>query len=180
MRNFTLATLVVAGSALAVGASPTAAEAQGFGVQIGIADDLGFGFGGRFMTDIDAFADDDGSVLQELRFIADFLYYIDPFEGCDACSAFEVNANAAVPLDVGEADVYAGAGFNYTRTSIDIGIDVPGFGSSASGSDVGLNILGGLNFPLGSLSAFAEAAVTLGGAEQLGIKGGILVGGGGD
>lgn len=173
MRNLTFASLCVAAAALSTAITPTQAEAQ-FGVEVVFAEHFDLGLGGRFMMDIDAFSDDDGSVLQELRFIADGIFYP---SWCDGCSAFELNANGAVPLNIGEgdADIYAGAGLNFTRTSFDTGIDLPGFDASAS--NVGLNIFGGLNFPLGSFAAFAEAGITVGGFDHFGIKGGILVGG---
>ncbi len=182
MRIFTIAPLLAAG--LLVSSAMTAAEvqAQGFGVQIGIADDLGFGIGGRFMTDIDAFSDDEDSVFKELRAIVGALYYLDPFSRCNQCSAWEINANGAVPIEVGDGDldVYVGGGLNITRFSIDSGVNIPGFAFSASSTDLGVNLLTGLNFDLGSFDAFAEGGFTLGGGEQFGLKGGILVGGGGN
>jgi hypothetical protein len=43
---------------------------------------------------------------------------------------------------------------------------------------VGLNLLGGLKFALGSLSSYAEGRFELGGGEQLVLTFGVLVGGG--
>lgn len=175
MRNLTLAPVLIAVAALSTAITPTKVEAQ-FGAQVVFAEHFDIGLGLRFMKDIDAFSDDEGSVLQQLRFIGDGTYFL---SWCDGCSAFELNANGAVPLDLtDDADLYAGAGLNFTRTSIDLGIDLPGIGGSASGSNVGLNIFGGLNFDLSSFQAFAEAGLTLGGFDHFGIKGGILLGGG--
>lgn len=148
-----------------------------FGAELVLADDLDLGIGGRIMHDIDAFSDDEDSVFRELRFIGEFIYYLDPFDHCNACGAWEIDGNGAVPLDLGEADLYAGAGLHITRFSYDSAIDVPGLAFNRSNTEVGLNLLGGLNFDLGTLSAFAEVGIQLGGAEQFTIKGGIALGG---
>lgn len=180
MRKLTFASLV-AGLVVSTSVATTEAQAQTrFGPEIVFANDLEFGIGFKIMTDIDAFSDDEDSMLQQLRGTGDFVYYIDPFGGCDNCSAFEANVNGAIPLEVGEADVYAGAGLNITRTSFDIDDILPGFGFDASATQVGLNVLGGLNFDLGSFGAFAEAGLTLGGAGQFSIRSGIMLGGGGN
>lgn len=170
--HFALA-LALAGGAFMVQAQE--AEAQ-IGAEIVFADDLDLGVGLRYLMDVDAFEGED-SVLEALWLIFEGIYYLDPFNGCDNCSAFELNANGAVPLDLSEtADLYAGAGINVTRFSIDTGVDVPGFDFSASSTDVGLNIFGGINFILGSLSAFGEAGIQVGGGEQFQVKGGVLFG----
>lgn len=180
MRKLTFASLV-AGLVVSSSVATTEAQAQTrFGPEIVFANDLELGIGFRIMTDIDAFSDDEDSILQQLRGTGDFVYYLDPFSGCDNCSAFEANANGSIPIDLGEADVYAGAGLNITRISFDTGVDLPGFAFDASSTRFGLNVLGGLNFDLGSFGAFAEAGLTLGGGEQFSIKSGIMLGGGGN
>lgn len=182
MRILTIAPLLAAGLVISSAMTATEVQAQRFGAEIGIADDFGLGIGPRFTTEIEAFGDDEDSLLKDLRAMIDALYYVDPISGCDQCSAWEINANGAVPIEVGDGDldVYVGGGLNVTRFSIDTGVDLPGFSFDASSTDLGVNLLGGLNFDLGSFDAFAEAGFTLGGGEQFGIKGGILVGGGGN
>lgn len=175
MRRFTCTFALVALAFLAAALAPSQAEAQAewrFGPEVAFADDFDFGIGGRVMTDIDAFSDDEDSVLRELRGIGEFIFYLDPFEGCDDCSAWELNLNGAIPLQIGgDSDFYVGAGLNVANVSVETA-----FGD-ASNTEIGLNALGGLNFGLGSLAAFAEAGIRISGSEQFVIGAGIAFGG---
>jgi len=160
-----------------------ASDAQGqtrFGAEAAYANDFGLGVGARVVRDIDAFSDNEESLLKQVRLIGELIYYVSPFDGCDACGAWEADINGAIPLDLGSADFYAGAGLNIARVSVDLGIALPGFAYDASATRMGLNLLGGLNFPLGGLGAFAEGGLQLGGGEQFLIKSGVTFGGGGD
>jgi hypothetical protein len=65
-----------------------------------------------------------------------------------------------------------GAGLNLAHVSVDVP-GVPG----GSDTDLGLNALAGLRFPLGTFSAFAEARAELGGGKQLVLTFGALLGG---
>ena len=172
-------TLTLAAMAFVLVATlPSDAAAQWrFGPEVAFADDFEFGIGGRVMTDIDAFGDDEDSALSELRGIGQFLYYLDPVDGCDDCSAWELNVNGAIPLELGESgtDFYVGGGLNIANISVDVG----GFGS-ASSTELGLNALGGLNFALGSMAAFGAVGIRISGSEQFVIGAGLAFGGGGD
>lgn len=180
MRRLACTLSLVFTTAAVAAFTPKDAAAQvRFGPEVTFADDFSLGIGGRIMTDIDAFGDSEGA-LQELRGIGEFIYYIDPVDGCDDCSAWEANVNGAIPLKLGEgsADFYVGAGLNIARVSV----SVPSAfgGGSASSTDIGLNALGGLNFGLGSMAAFAEAGIRISGSEQFVIGAGLAFGGGGD
>jgi opacity protein-like surface antigen len=92
-------------------------------------------------------------------------------------SGLLINVNAIVPFDI-EAGVtpYAGAGINHTRFSSDFsGIGIGSFGFSGSSS--GLNILGGVELPLGSIPAFAELQYSTSGAGNLSVSLGVMFGG---
>lgn len=57
-------------------------------------------------------------------------------------------------------------------------VEYDDFGGTISGSDtkLGLNLLGGLQFQIGSLNAFSEAWLQLSGGEQFGLTFGLLFG----
>jgi len=103
------------------------------------------------------------------------LLSFDWFVDCDNCSYFEITPAAFVPITVGEVGPFAGLGLNIGRVSYDV--DSPGLGGSDT--DIGLALLGGLQFPLGGQLAMAEARLTLGGAEHLVLTFAYLFGGGG-
>ncbi len=66
---------------------------------------------------------------------------------------------------------YAGGGLSYLRISAEAN------GESSSDSDVGLNLVGGAEFGVGQLKAFAQAEFVVGGdANPLKITGGVLFG----
>ena len=148
-----------------------------FGPQVAWGSDTDLGIGARLTGDVDAFGGSDSSALRSLRGIAEFIYYLDPHDGCDECSALEINASGVVPIKLGESnnDFYAGGGLNLARFSVDIG----GAGS-VSNTEIGLNVLGGLNFALSNLAAFVEAGIRISGSEQFVISSGITFGGGGN
>lgn len=105
--------------------------------------------------------------LNDFRFVGSFDWFFP-----DGFDYFEINAGVATsfPMSGGAMVPYAGAGLGIARVSV----DVPGFGS-ASSTETGLNIMGGLKFkPMGSLVPFVEARLELGGGEQLVLTGGIL------
>ncbi len=67
---------------------------------------------------------------------------------------------------------YVGAGFVYSRASVDTGTDLLG---DVSDSEVGLGIVGGATFSAGSLKPFVQAKFKLGGDTDLfSVGGGLL------
>lgn len=159
--------LIAAGTALAVGVLPVPAEAQvQFGPQVNYADDSEFGVGARAQFALgSAFQDD--SPLADLRGVVSFDLF---FPDCDPldCSYFEINGNAVYPFDIqSEVEPYVGAGLGFARSTVD----------DLSDSELGLNVLGGANFDLGTLAAFGEIRFELTGYEQVILTFGLLFGG---
>lgn len=106
---------------------------------------------------------------------ASFDYYL---TDVDNLTYFAVDLNALYEFGVDNQSLvpYTGGGIGITRVSFDTGQTQ--FGSfSASSTEVGLNLIGGARFPLGSVEPFAQLNATLGGdAQRVGITGGILFG----
>ena len=109
---------------------------------------------------------------------ASFDYY---FTDVDGYSLFAIDLNALYEFGVDNQVFvpYAGGGLGITRASVDspsISFGGQTFGGgSTSSTDVGLNIVGGARFPLGTVEPFAQLNATLGGdADRLGITGGLL------
>ena len=165
MRSVRLGLVLV--GMLVMGA--TSLQGQRFGVQGSWGDDVDFGVGGRFELDLENALSSEPPFSRTF-IIGAFDYF---FQDCDPfdCSYWELNGNLAVPFGSADASVdpYAGAGINIARGSVE----------DFDNTEVGLNLLGGLKFPLGGVSAFGEARIELGGGEQFVITGGILFGGGG-
>lgn len=171
-RSLTRITLFLAVPLLLLGIAPNLDAQLRFGPEIAIADDWDFGIGGRVTGDVDVFDQSESSALRSLRGIGQFLYYPDPI--CDSCNAWEINLNGALPVTISgsDADFYAGAGLNIANFSSDAGS-----GFSDGDTEVGVNLIGGLNFNLGNLAAFTEAGIRLEGSEQFVFGGGLVLGG---
>lgn len=140
-----------------------AAEAQiRFGGQLNVADDTDFGLGPRV-----------GVNLQELgprfQILGTWDIYFPDAEGLDY---WELNGNVVYRFELPETDAvvpYGGAGVNIARFDFDGG---PGDNDS---TELGLNVLGGVEFPLVSLTPFVEVRATAEGSEQLYLTGGVMV-----
>lgn len=87
-------------------------------------------------------------------------------------SVYSIDLNALYPIEASEGFApYVGAGLGYTNISFDTDNQFGGF----SGSDTGLNLVGGAEFPVsGSFTPFAQAQFTLGDLDRFGITGGLL------
>jgi opacity protein-like surface antigen len=88
-------------------------------------------------------------------------------------SLFTIDVNALYEFGVDNQAFtpYAGGGLGITRYSIDADFR----NSNTSDTDVGLNIVGGARFPLGSVQPFAQLNAAFGGDwDRLGITGGVL------
>lgn len=158
--------MFVACSALLL-AVPSAVEAQvSFGPQVAWADDADFGVGARVALGLPQVRPG-----VELHISGDY-FFIDCPSGVD-CSWIELNGNLHLPVPVSpDLNTYVGGGLNIARVKY----SVDGFGS-ASDSEIGINVLGGLKFPMAALTPFVEASFTIGGGEQFGIRAGFLLGG---
>lgn len=167
MRKLRSAFVALSVLALAAGA----AQGQRFGGQVDWGTDTDLGIGARLEYDL-AGGLGGGNLLSRAYLIGSFDYF---FPNCDGdgvdCGYFEFNGNVATPLDVASTlKPYVGAGLNMARAS------AKAAGVSTSDTQVGLNLLGGLKFAIGSLSSFAEARLELSGGEQFVITWGLLFG----
>jgi len=155
--------------------APGAASAQTtvklgprLGIPVGDIEDAGgnlfLGADARFNTD---------ALPVVLNPSIDF-YLMDDVPGTSVDqSVFTIDLNALYEFGVdNEAFTpYAGGGIGITRRSIDDS-SVPG---DFDDTDVGLNVVGGVRFPLESVEPFAQVNAVVGGDwDRLGITGGIL------
>ncbi|HSM15425.1 MAG TPA: hypothetical protein VK845_00320 [Gemmatimonadales bacterium] len=151
-------------AACAVMVVASAAQLSGqvrVGGQINFADDFDFGLGPRIVV-----AD---PALGEFRFIGTFdLYFPDDRAGVDI-DYWEINGNVVYDFAIQSAPTlvpYVGAGLNIAHIS-----GGTGFGSD---TDIGANLLGGMEFKTGRLRPFVELRVELEGGEQFVVTGGLL------
>lgn len=140
------------------------------GIPVGDVSDTGgnlfFGADGRVQI---------ASLPSEVVLNPSFDYYLtDDFLG-SSLTIFAVDLNGLYEFDLDNPSFvpYGGAGIAITRISA----DVTGGGGfvtvDPSSTEVGLNLIGGARFPLGSVEPFAQ--VNFGaGAERIGIAGGVL------
>ena len=172
MRLYT--TLGLALCSLLLIAAPAAAQNPvSFGAQLSWADDTDLGIGARALIGTD-------NIVESSRFAGSFDWFFpDDGRGVDI-SYWEINLNGHYILSVAPespVDFYVGGGLNVARISIDYDVDTGPFefGGSADDTDIGLNLLGGVDFGLGSsLGGFGELRIELGGGEQFVLTGGIV------
>jgi opacity protein-like surface antigen len=157
--------------ALMLGMAATPAQAQlWFGPQVSWGDDRDIAIGGKIGAAVASLGN--AGARKNVDLMGAFDYFLD----CDECSYFEITGGALYNFDIGESiGPYAGGGLNYGRISVDS--DSPGV-DDFSDSEIGLALMGGLRFLLGTLNADAGARITVGGAEQAVLSFAILFGGG--
>ncbi|HEX6309277.1 MAG TPA: hypothetical protein VFZ69_13870 [Longimicrobiales bacterium] len=154
-------------AALVIGTSD--ARAQAFGVQGSWGDDSDFGIGARLELGVPNLLTSTGP-LANTYVIGSFDWFFPDNDQIDF-DYWEINLNLAVPITATSIDPYAGLGLNIAHISVDA------LGDDGSDTEVGLNLLGGLRFNLGTLGAFTEGRFELGGGEQFVLTFGVLVGG---
>lgn len=161
----------VAVAVLAVAGQPAIAEAQvRIGPQVSYADDFELGLGARAEMDFTELFGVDEGFFANVFGIAAFDYYLDC--GAGDCSAFEITANAAYAFPTeGAARPYAGTGLSFQRVSFDTGL------GSASDTELAIDLMGGLKFPLGGVTGFGEVRLQPNGYEQFSVQLGVLFGG---
>lgn len=166
--------LVLGAVALLAAAQPAAAQVS-FGPHVAFGADTDIGIGADVHVGLaNALGIEDGFFANLVGQFTGTYYLWDC--GVVDCSFIDISANGVVPFAV-ESSVtpYAGAGIGVGRASVDYDTPFGDFG--ASGTDVGLNVLGGIFFPLGGLNGFAEAKFGISGADQFVLRGGLLFGG---
>jgi hypothetical protein len=150
---------------IVLAAHPAAGQVR-FGPQVSWGDDADLAIGGKLLFGLASLAGES----RNLEGSASLDWFLD----CEGCSYFEITGGVLYRFDIGEQALpYAGGGLNFSHFSSDS--DTPG--ANGSDSELGLALMGGIQFPLGALTAFTDARITLGGAEQAVISFGILLGG---
>lgn len=135
-----------------------------FGAQASFADETDFGIGARIYA---------GLPLTGLELVGAFDYFFPSEEGLNY---FEVNANALYSLPLAGMTgfrPYVGGGLNIARASVDIPEELEEFLDSSSNTEIGLNLIGGLEFGFGPIKPFAELRAQISGGEQIVLTGGI-------
>ena len=135
-----------------------------FGVQASFADDADFGIGAR-LEYVPRALFRNAPVLSAASF--DWFFPDEP-AGVDL-QYWEINYNIYYLWTTDALRPYAGGGLNIAHASVDTGA------GSASDTQVGLNLGGGLRFrTAGRLTPFIEARVELSGGEQFVLTGGLV------
>lgn len=160
---------LVAGATLALGfavLAPSKAEAQGmqFGVAVSYADDYDLGVG--------AFAKFHLADMSN-RAIGGRIGFDYFFPGNDL-KAWSLNGDALLNIATNDASMkpYIGAGVGYRHFSLDnsfCGVA----GVDCSSNDIGLNLIGGLNFGKSKMMPFVEAKLEVGDGSQFVLKAGL-------
>jgi hypothetical protein len=150
--------------ALMATASP--ALALEAGPQLVWGDDQDLAIGGRieFPTP---------ELMTDTRIQGDFNWYF-PDDSNNADFTFwEIDLNWLYQIGPAPAandpDYYLGGGLNFAYASVDFDP-----GGDDSDTDLGVNFLGGVRVPLGSVRALAELRVTVAGSEQYTLGIGLL------
>lgn len=148
-----------------------AAHAQRFGVQVDFGTDTDIGIGVRGEFDLRNVFTNQGAFSRAF-IVTSFDYF---FVDCVDCTYWEINPMLAVPITIKNPKItpYLGGGLNIGRISVDAGPPV----GTVSDTDIGLNLLGGLRFPLGGVSAYTDARIVVGNNDQLVLTFGLLFGG---
>jgi hypothetical protein len=162
MRTRLLSVLGVVGLAV-VAARPAHAQVQ-FGPQLNWASNsIGVGVGGRVEASLAK-----ATGVKGLGLIGSFDFF---FPG-SGITYFEINANGTYHFDIEGTRIapYVGAGIVVAHTSVS---GCPFGGCSAT--NVGLNLLGGTNFPaMGKITPFAELRIELRSGSAVVLTGGVL------
>ena len=147
----------------------SSAHAQRFGGQVSWGSDSDLGVGARVEIPLANTLSKTEPFSKAFLLGAFDLYF--PDCGGGDCQWWEINPALAIPLKAQSIKPYVGAGLNIAHISVDLG----SFGT-ASNTEMGLALLGGLKFALGSMDAFSEARLALSGGEQFALSFGVLFG----
>jgi hypothetical protein len=166
MRMRLLSIVGVVGLAL-VAARPARAQAQ-FGPELAWASQsIGIGVGARAEVSLAKVIPS----VKGLTAIGEFDYFF-PGSGYGVSPSYwEINVNGAYHFAIPNTKIapYAGAGLVVAHSSVTV------LGFSASATNVGLNLLGGTNFPaMGKITPFAELRLELRTGSAFVITGGVL------
>jgi hypothetical protein len=158
--------LVIPLAILGVLLSASQAAAIHFGAQLVYGDDSDIGVGARVEIETP-------ELLERTRIVTDFNWYFPDDTRFADLTFWEINLNwlHRVGVDGGESapSYYLGGGLNFAYAGYDYAD-----GTDDSEKDLGVNLLGGLAFPLGPLTGIGEVRITIAGAEQYNLGIGLL------
>jgi hypothetical protein len=146
---------------------PASAPAEiDFGGQLVYGDDADLAIGGRVEIDTP-------ELLEESRLALDFNWFFpDDPPGADL-TFWETNLNWLTTVGPARAEnaasYYLGAGLNFAYSSWDFD-----GGGDDSEKDLGVNLVGGLQIPVGPLTGVGELKITIAGSEQYTLGVGLL------
>lgn len=150
---------VITACALALAFTPSAMSAQiDVGAQGNWGEDVDFGVGGRVVVGLPVQA-------VSLQAIGEFNYYFP-----DGFDYWEANGNLVYAITVpnSPATPYVGGGINIAHVEVEV------LGQSASDTEVGLNLLGGVRFEAApKITPYAEAKYEVQGGEQFFVTAGV-------
>lgn len=152
-----LALVIVTGPA-----APAAAQVH-LGPQISLGGDTDVGIGGRVVAGMPDYSG--------LEFVGSFDVF---FPDNDHLDYWEINGNLVHNFEVPEASAirpYAGGGVNIARFDRDPRI---GGTDDRDDTDVGLNLLGGMKFPMENVAPYVELRLEVEGGDQFVVTGGLL------
>lgn len=171
MKRFTVLTAFAFLLAAAVPLSSQAQFKVGPRATIDVSDIDAFAIGGDVRYDL-------SQVEAPIQLSGAFDYYFadDVVIGTEEVSqtifTVDLNGHYMIPTE-GAIAPYAGAGIGITSVSFDI--DTPIGNVGGDDTDIGLNLVGGIEFQAGSVRPFAQGQFTVGGDfDRFGITGGIL------
>ena len=163
--------MMLVGFGLFAGASGLEAQGVRVGGQLSFADDADFGIGPRIAVEL-------GRVVPGLWLIGSFDYFF-PDEGFSAdvgdTDYWELNGNVAYQIDIPSAPQiapYFGGGINVAHVSFTADGETE---AEFSDTELGLNLLAGLDFPLQGFTPFVEIRLEIEGGEQLVFAGGVTL-----
>ena len=146
--------------------APLASQGISVGAAASYGEDSDFGVGPRVSLAIPA-----GDL--GLSLVGSFDYFFPSEDGLDADVTWsELSGNLVLDIPAGEGAIapYVGAGINYAEASVSASTDF--FGFSASESEVGVNLLGGLRFGSAGPSPFLEGRYSTA-TEQIAVSVGV-------
>jgi hypothetical protein len=161
LRRWTTYLAIAAFSLLA----PATSQAQNIGAQFDWGSETDIGVGGRVEFPLINVFTNTGAFSRAFL-ITSFDWYPDPCDGPVDCTFWELNGNLAVPIPAQTLRPYFGGGLNLAHQSV----------GDFDDSELGINLLGGLKFPISTLTGFAEARIVLSDADQFVLTFGVLFG----
>jgi len=162
---------VVVALAVIAGARPLAAQGFRIGPHVSWADDFDLGVGGTALFSLGTVGNGQNQIMGALA--GD--WYVD----CNDCQYFEVTGGVYYRITTSSSiRPSIGGGVNFHRFAYDPEVTLPGTDPFYRNSELGIAVLGNLEFPLmSSVTGNANLRATLQGYQQVVVSFGILFGG---